>query len=37
MYKDLEKKKNEYLIKSGFFNGDAGNGIFRGKKWEIWA
>ncbi|MEI0445438.1 hypothetical protein R4J03_00025 [Brachyspira intermedia] len=32
MYKDLEKKKNEYLIKSGFFYGDKGNGIFRGKK-----
>ncbi|MEI0557968.1 PGN_0703 family putative restriction endonuclease [Brachyspira intermedia] len=33
MYKDLEKKKIEYLIKSRFFNGDAGNGIFRGKKY----
>ena len=33
MYKDFEKKKNEYLIKSGFFNGDKGNGVFNGKKY----
>ena len=32
VYKELQIKKNEQLIKNGFFNGDAGNGIFRGKK-----
>ena len=31
MYKDFEKRKNEYFIKSGFFNGDKGNGVFKGK------
>ncbi|EKV56848.1 hypothetical protein A966_07414 [Brachyspira hampsonii 30446] len=33
MYKDFEKRKNEYLIKSGFFNCDKGNGVFNGKKY----
>ena len=33
IYRELEIKKNEKLIKNGFFNGDAGNGIFRGTKY----
>ena len=33
IYRELEIKKNEKLIKNGFFNGDAGNRIFRGTKY----